>query len=124
MIVIDTDILIEFLRGNGDIKKIFDDLIYQNQKNLYLTPIQIAEIYAGIRDNERPFTERFLNSFQLIEIDKDIGKQAGEFLNKYRKSHAVELADTLIGACAKKYGFKLWTLNKKHYPMFIGDELI
>jgi hypothetical protein len=124
MIVVDTDILIEFLRGNEDIKNKFNSFIHQNRRILYLTPIQIAEIYAGIRDNEKPSTEKFLNSFQIIEIDRGIGKQAGVYLNIYRKSHGVELADTLIGASAKKYEFNLWTLNKKHYPMFLKDEFI
>jgi len=42
-----------------------------------------------------------------------LGKFSGEFINKYRKSHGIELADSLIAACCKAYEFKLWTLNKK-----------
>ena len=47
---------------------------------------------------------------------KKIGKVVGFFINKYRKSHSVELADALIAACVKVKELKLWTLNKKHYP--------
>lgn len=45
-------------------------------------------------------------------------------MNKYRKSHNVELADSLIAYSCKVYGFKLLTLNKKHYPMMNDKELI
>ena len=85
--------------------------------------MQIAEIYAGARKKELKQIEKLLNSFRKIDINVEIGKLAGEFMNKYRKSHNVELADSLIAACCKVYGFKLWTLNKKHYPM-IKEELI
>ena len=34
-----------------------------------------------------------------------------------KKSHSVELGDALIAACASSTDLKLWTLNKKHYPM-------
>jgi predicted nucleic acid-binding protein len=44
-----------------------------------------------------------------------------EWLRGYQpfvaKSHSVELGDALIAACASSEGLKLWTLNKKHYPM-------
>ena len=57
-----------------------------------------------------------------IEIDKEIGKLAGEFVKRYGKSHSVKLADALIGAATIVRGMKLWTFNKKHYPMFNEKE--
>ncbi|HHG75075.1 MAG TPA: PIN domain-containing protein [Persephonella sp.] len=69
----------------------------------------MAEIYAGARKKELKQIEKLLNSFRKIEINEEIGKLSGEFMKKYRKSHNVELADSLIAACCKVYGFK--TLN-------------
>jgi predicted nucleic acid-binding protein len=43
-------------------------------------------------------------------------------LQKYGKSHAVTMADALVGAVARINAFKLWTLNKKHYPMFEAKD--
>ena len=83
--------------------------------------MQIAEIYAGARKKELKQIEMLLNSFRKIEINEEIGKLSEEFMNKYRKSHNVELANSLIAACCKVYRFKLWTLNKKHYPMIKGE---
>jgi predicted nucleic acid-binding protein len=45
------------------------------------------------------------------------GRQAGEYLRKYRKSHGVELGDAPIASAATLYGATLWTRNRKHYPM-------
>lgn len=60
----------------------------------------------------------------IIDIDKEVGKLAGEFIRAYGKSHNVTMADALIGSAAKLNGFKLWTLNKKHYPMLEAKELL
>jgi len=124
MVVIDTDILIWILRGNKDIKVKFVKVIDMTNGNLFITPIQIAEIYSGIRDKERIETELFLSSFRNIDIDNKIGKIAGEYLNKYNKSHNITISDALIAACSKINSYLLWTLNIKHYPMIKDNELL
>ncbi len=123
MIVFDTDVLIWILRGKEEIIQKSEKLIKETNGYIYITPIQIAEIYAGARKKEYKQIENLLSSFKIIEIDFEIGKVAGEFINKYKKSHNVELADAIIGATCYVYDFKLWTLNKKHYPM-IKEKLI
>ncbi len=124
MVVIDTDILIWLLRGNKDIKVKFEKVIEMTNGNLFITPIQIAEIYNGIRNKERIETELFLSSFRNIDIDNKIGKIAGEYLNKYNKSHNITISDALIAACSKINSYLLWTLNIKHYPMIKNNELL
>jgi len=124
MIIIDTDILIWILRGDENIKRRFTELVLETKGYVFITPVQIAEIYTGIKEKEKIKTENFLESFNIIDIDKRIGKIAGELINKYGKSHNVTMTDALIGAAAKVNGFKLWTLNKKHYSMFEGNEFL
>ncbi len=94
-----------------------------NEK-LFVTPIQISEIYAGLLEKERIDTALFLEALPCLEINDRIGKLAGEYLNMYQKSNAVTLADAMIAACSKIYNLKLWTLNKKHYPMLGKSEFI
>lgn len=120
MVIVDTDIIIWILRGDRGIEEKFKSLVVIANGEVFITPIQIAEIYSGIRPKERIKAENFIESLNIITIDKAIGKLAGEFINQYGKSHNVTMADALIGACAKINGFKIWTLNKKHYPMFSG----
>ncbi len=51
-----------------------------------------------------------------MELNKEIGKIAGQIVNKYGKSHGVKLADAFIAASSEYYNYKLWTLNINHYP--------
>ena len=117
MIILDTDVLVWVLRKNKEIKDKLIKATVETDGSLYITPIQIAEIYAGIRESEEKITEKFLNSFNIILIDTQIGELAGRFINQYRKSHSVEMADAIIAAASIVNNFRLWTLNKKHYPM-------
>lgn len=43
-------------------------------------------------------------------------------MKTYQKSHSVELADALIASSTVYYRLKLWTLNRKHYPMLPDED--
>jgi len=124
MIMIDTDILIWILRGKEEILDKFRLKVIESKGFLYITPIQIVEIFAGLRDNERLKTEKFLESFQIIPINLEIGKLAGFFIQKYKKSYNLALSDCIIGASTEINNLKLWTLNKKHYPMINSIDFV
>ncbi len=123
MVMVDTDVIIWILRGKEEIKEQFINIVNESDGLIFLTPIQIAEIYTGIRQRERINTEIFLDAFTILNIDEKVGKLAGEFMNKYQKTHSISLADAIIAACTKIHGLKLWTLNRKHYPMLEKDEI-
>jgi predicted nucleic acid-binding protein len=53
-----------------------------------------------------------------MEICKFTGIQVGNYANVYKKAYnKISLEDYLIAANAKVNSMKLWTNNKKHYPM-------
>lgn len=122
MVMIDTDILIWMFRKKPEIKIQFEELVRSVDGKIYVTPIQIAEIYAGIRDAERDQTAIFFRVIRHIPIDDKIGQLAGEFLNRYQKSHNVTISDALIAATSLLHHCRLWTLNKKHYPMMKTED--
>jgi hypothetical protein len=124
MILIDSDIIIWILRGNSDIKDQMEVFVNDINEKLFITPIQISEIYAGLKEKERIDTSLFLETLPCLEINDHVGKLAGEYLNIYKKSHGLTLADAMIAACSKIYNLKLWTLNKKHYPMLGKNDFI
>jgi predicted nucleic acid-binding protein len=43
---------------------------------------------------------------------------------QYYKSHNVGLADAIIAASASSIDALLVTLNRKHFPMFNGDQIL
>jgi predicted nucleic acid-binding protein len=122
MVIIDTDIIIWILRGNESIRQKFERLVSDSSGKVFVSPIQIAEVYAGLRDAERIRTEEFFNALRLKLINEAVGKQAGEFIRKYRPSHNVTLADAVIAAVTVYYNLTLWTLNRKHYPMLSEEQ--
>lgn len=54
---------------------------------------------------------------EALALSAEIGRQAGRYLNRYSRSHGVELADALVAATGLVNRIPLWTLNKRHYPM-------
>lgn len=83
----------------------------------FCTPISWAEVYAGVRPEEEKPTRAFFEARGELPLDGRIGRQAGAYLARYAHSHGVEIADALIAAATTTSGLRLWTLNRKHYPM-------
>lgn len=119
-ILLDTDIIIWFLRGKEEYVGQIEMLVTENR--LFVSPISVTEIYAGAKKNEERNIQTFFDMLQIITIKNNEAKTAGLFIQKYRKSHSVELADALIAVTAKENELLLWTLNKKHYPMLNKNE--
>lgn len=124
MVVVDTDILIWILRGRAEIIEKYERLQIDTDGNLCITPVQIAEVYSGMLTKEKDKTDSLLKILKVVSISSEIGEMAGNLLNQYKKAYHLTLADSLTAAAAKYNNFKLWTLNKKHYPMFDDNELI
>lgn len=118
-LLFDTDILIEYLRGSVEAK----DYINEIQSLIYISSITMAELYAGVRKgNEYKKLEIFIETFEVISLNKDIAKTAGILRNQYKPSHGTGLADALIAATAKEINAQVVTFNGKHFPMF--DDVI
>jgi len=116
-VLLDTDIIINLLKKKPEFVEHFLDL-YNNGTQFYYNPIVIAEIYAGAFKKELSDIENFFNRINNINICKATGVQAGLYANKYRKAfNKISLEDYLIASSAKIHAMKLWTNNKKHYPM-------
>jgi predicted nucleic acid-binding protein len=116
-VLIDSDILIEVLRGRDTaILGRWEDLRAADTL-LLCSPVTIAEIWHGARTNEHRIIEALFEVFACVPVDREIGRWAGEYLRVYHPSHRLELADALIAATALVRGAALWTRNRKHYPM-------
>jgi len=115
LILVDSNILIWHLRGMDRISIEVNRLIDKN--SLYISPIIIAEILAGAKKKETEIINNLFSLMNIIDINKEVGKIAGEYLAAFSKSHGLEIADALIAASVTFGKMKLWSLNKKHYPM-------
>jgi predicted nucleic acid-binding protein len=116
-ILVDSDILIEVLRGRkAEIVRTWTRVVNAEQP-LFFSPVSLAEIRHGMRAHEGESVERVLSALICIPIDEEIGSRAGDYLRAFHGSHAVELGDALIAGTASVHDFELWTRNRKHFPM-------
>lgn len=114
--LLDTSILIDHLRGSKDVNSYLED-IAQRGDIAGCCCINIAEIFAGMREKEREKTDRFIESLNYFEVIKEIAKLAGEIRQRYfKKGKTLATTDVIIAATALTYNLTLITKNIKHYP--------
>ena len=115
--LVDTDVLIDFLRGNDKAVTFFDEF----SSHIILSPIVVAELYAGVKGAEElSVLDNFVSLFRLAPITAAIAKAGGLYKRDFGKSHGVGLADALLAATADAENAELKTLNVQHYPMIKG----
>jgi predicted nucleic acid-binding protein len=113
-LLIDTDILIDYLRDYPDAIS----YVESRQEQFIISAVTAAELYAGVREGEeRTRLDSFLRAFEIIPLDLRLAVQGGLYRRDYSKSHNVGLADALIAATATQWQVPLVTLNRKHFPM-------
>lgn len=116
-LLLDTDIVIHLLKKQPDKVARFLDLRRQAFEFL-LSPIVVAEVYAGAFEREFAQIEGFFSFCRQLTLDQDTARLAGRYANKYQKAfQGISLEDYLLAATAKRQGCPLWTGNRKHYPM-------
>ncbi|MCX7760471.1 MAG: PIN domain-containing protein [Hydrogenothermaceae bacterium] len=114
--LIDTDIIIDFLKGREDIVKLLNELL--EKYNCYISILTYYELLMGAYSKKQKDTiEELSNLINIINIDKKIVKIAAEFYRNYRKiGITLPDIDCLIMATAKVKNLKIVTRNIKHYP--------
>ena len=116
-ILLDTDVLIDFLRGHGPAVSFLES----NSDRIILSSIVVAELYAGVRggekDRERTVLENLLSLFRVVPVSRDIAKLGGLYKRDYGRSHGVGIADAIMAATATLEDAEMKTLNVRHYPM-------
>ena len=114
--LLDTDILIDFLRGRGEARAFLGR--YEAAAELpVISVVSVTELWAGMRQGEESATGALLAALRKIPLSEEIAEAAGNMLRIYRRSHGIELGDALIASSALQIGATLITRNLKHYPM-------
>jgi predicted nucleic acid-binding protein len=110
----DTDVLIDYLRGDARAVA----LVAEHSNCIILSPIVVAELYAGVRgEGEERTLREFVSLFPVVELTVEVATAGGLLRREYGRSHGVGLPDALLAATAMAEGAELKTLNVRHYPM-------
>ena len=111
--IIDTDVLIWYLRGNISAKKALAANI-----PFKISVINYLELIQGMRDkNELKTLQKQLKkwSTNIIQINESISTYSMYLVENYYPSHSLETGDAIIAATALDNNETLLTANYKHY---------
>jgi predicted nucleic acid-binding protein len=114
MYLLDTDVLIDYLRG----KKEAASFLEQNLSQCSISVLTVAELYSGAKTSRHSLSIEALTSLlPTLPVDFVISKKAGEYRSRYGSSHGTGIVDAILAATAEKYGAQLVSRNRKHFPM-------
>lgn len=121
MLMIDSDVLIWYMRGNEKAYKVIEE-----QNGFFISVVSYMELVQGMQNKKELIllrkTMRNWNA-RILYINEDISAKAMFFVEQHFLSNSIVLADALIGATAISNGLKLLTANIKHYKALKNIEL-
>lgn len=123
MIVADTDVLIDFLKGKGEVDRVYKAL----EKNiLSTTTISSFELLSGLMPatKQESAVKSLLDSIEIIPLNRESAARAAEINRDLRISgNAIGMADSLIAGICLVSKRSLLTRNKKHFSRIKELEL-
>ena len=120
---LDTDILIEYFRGNEKISGKIS--LLKDQDDIALTWLSFYEFFKGIyisqKLNEEAFLKNLLTSCLVLESTFESSKIGGEiYATLKREGKLINDADILIASIVKANSATLVTNNTSHFSRVSG----
>jgi len=121
MIILDTNILIEILKGNDETIKKVEPLT----DSLSISSISVMELYYGALNKvELNKLEKFVSLFHIIHLNENISKSSTKLIKHYAKSHNLDIPDSLIASTVLENDAVLLTYNLKDFKYIKGIKLL
>jgi predicted nucleic acid-binding protein len=115
--LLDTNVIIDILNDKEERRALLLGLLNQGHV-LACCPINVSEIYSGLRPKEEAATEEFLRSLLYFDITWPIACQAGLLKRDYsQKGKTLTMSDATIAAVALHHKVALITANVRDFPM-------
>jgi tRNA(fMet)-specific endonuclease VapC len=123
MIVADTDVLIDFLRGRGPMA---DRIALELPRGLATTVITAFELWAGTLSARRKeqAVETLLGALHILPLETDEARRAaGVRRDLEAMGKPIGMADSLIAGICLHHGAILLTRNRGHFERVPGLKL-
>jgi tRNA(fMet)-specific endonuclease VapC len=120
MACLDTSIVIDFLKNNSDAISFIENL-EDSKEDISIASPTIIELIRGlssknIREGEKEKIKELIDSFFVLNLDKQSSILAGEIESELIKTgRLIDLEDIMIAAIAIINSEKLITRNEKHF---------
>lgn len=123
LLLIDTDVLIDYSRGIEKTKGILKNL--ESDRILAISVVTQLELMVGC-ENKADFKslQKFLSNFEIIQLSKSASEKAVDLFTKYRLSHGVLIPDMLIASTALTLEIPLLSKNRKDFHFIHKLKLI
>jgi predicted nucleic acid-binding protein len=111
-LVVDTDIIIDYLKGVKPAKDIFTS----NDIDIHCSILSKKELLskAGLSNSERKKIIKLMTNIKVFKINNDIISKYSLLVNEYGEKKS-SIADYLIAATAWSKNLPLITRNVKHF---------
>ena len=114
----DTCILIDYLKGKTEVQQ---KLAKDREQGLGMSSVTYMELMVGaLNKREVGIITKAFSDFETVEISESISIKAKTLIEKFTKSHGLQIPDALIGAAALELDLPLYTANIKDFQ-FIPD---
>jgi predicted nucleic acid-binding protein len=124
LILADTDVLIEYLRGTPPFAELISE--YIETDSLQTSCVSCFELLVGARENKRgERVRRFVQSLPVVSLDRESAVRAAAVRQGLEdQGEAIGMADSLIAGIAIANDLELLTRNRKHFAKVEGLRLV
>lgn len=120
MKLLDTNVVVDYLRGVPPAVSLLDGLV-RSDELMVASELVRFELLAGARDDELSALVRFFEAVVWVPVDAEVARLGGALARRFRVSHGgIEDVDYLIAASALLLDAELLTTNVRHFPMLEG----
>jgi predicted nucleic acid-binding protein len=117
LILLDSSVIFDHLNGRFGRTKFLARLVEQGHL-FACCPVNLTEVYAGLRSGEEDRTDALMNSLEFLPVTPEIARRAGLLRRDWqKKGQTLSYTDVTIAAVALTNAVPLLTDNRKHFPM-------
>ena len=122
-VLVDSDVLIDFLNGVEPQATVIGDLLAAQR--LTLSSVSVFELFAGVTGKRRvSVVDRFVKHMTVLPIgEKEARTAASIYTDLKKKGRLVGNSDLLIAATAIANDLDLYTRNVSHFDRIAGLSL-
>jgi tRNA(fMet)-specific endonuclease VapC len=129
MVVLDTDFVIDLMRGHPGAVAHLENLL-ERPDPAGISAITVMQLYHGVarvdlEEEERDRVEAALKGMTVYDMTRPIAVRAGLVDGELmRRGEPIDPADVIVGATALHRGEPVVTRNKKHFGRMKGLKVI